>query len=82
MIPLSGGVLTAAAVVSSPALWGGLEGTMPIDQALTRYLIAVAVCWLVLAIVIDLTFPSSGSSSGAVRVRSEQHPADQDFENL
>ena len=78
MIPLSGGVLAAAAVVSSPALWGGLEGTMPVDQALTRYLVAVAVCWLVLAVVIDLTFPSSG----AVRVRSDQQPADQDFENL
>lgn len=78
MIPLSGGVLAAAAVVSSPALWGGVEGTMPIDQALTRYLIAVAICWVVLAVVIDLTFPSPG----AIRLKSEEHPSDPDFENL
>lgn len=78
MIPLSGGVLAVAAVVSSPALWGGVEGTMPIDQALTRYLIAVAICWAVLAVVIDLTFPSPGG----VRITSEDPPIDRDFENL
>lgn len=80
MIPLSGAVLGAAALVSSPALWGGVQGTMPIDEALTRYLIAVAVCWLVLAVVVDLTFPSPGT----VRVRAaEDRPVtDGDFENL
>ena len=60
MIPLTGGVLALAAVVSAPAVVGGVEGTLPLDEAMTRYLIAVAVCWLVLAIVLDLTFPSGG----------------------
>lgn len=79
MIPLSGGVLAVAAVVSSPALWGAVVGTIPIDQALTRYLVAVAVCWMVLAVVVDLTFPSPGT----VRVRSDEPPStDRDFENL
>lgn len=76
MIPLSGGVLALAALVSSPALWGGVEGTLPIDEALTRYLVAVAICWLVLAIVVDLTFPSAGS----VRVRTDDQPPAEDPE--
>ncbi len=78
MIPLSGGVLAAAALVSAPALWGGVEGTMPIDEALTRYLVAVAICWFVLSVVIDLTFPPAG----AVRVKSEDLPIDRDLENI
>lgn len=74
MIPLTGGILGAAAVVAAPALWGGVEGTIEIDEALTRYLVAVAVCWLVLAIVIDLTFPAPG------RVRAEEQPVEHDDE--
>ena len=74
MIPLSGGVLGAAAVVSSPALWLSLvEGTMPLDVALTRYLIAVAVCWVALSFVVDLAF----SPRSPVPVRSEE-PAEAD----
>ena len=47
MIPLSGGVLFAAAVVASPALWLSLvEQTMPIDVALTRYFIVLAIAWV------------------------------------
>lgn len=71
MIPLTGGVLTLAAVVSAPALLGGVDGTLPIDEAMTRYLVAVAVCWLVLAIVLDLTFPPGGP----VKVPVEQTQA-------
>lgn len=76
MIPLSGGVLAAAAVVASPALWGSLvEQTMPLDVGLTRYLVAVAASWLVLSVVVELAFPAPG----AVRVRSDDsaEPPDQ-----
>ena len=40
-------VLGLAAVVSSPALYMGLvTGDLPIDVALTRYLVAVVVVWV------------------------------------
>jgi hypothetical protein len=62
VIPLSNGVLAAALVVASPALWRWLVvGTMPAEVAVTRYLVAVAVCWVVLSVVADLAFPAPGT---------------------
>lgn len=60
MRPISGGVLVIAALLTSPALWAGMvDGTMPIDVTLTRYLLACAVCWVVLSVVADLIWPTS-----------------------
>jgi len=74
MIPLSGGVLLAAAIVASPALWLSLvEQTMPIDVALTRYFIVLAIAWIGLSILVDLTTPST-----TVRVESEEQPEEQE----
>ena len=74
MIPLSGGVLLAAAIVASPALWLSLvEQTMPIDVALTRYFIVLAIAWIGLSILVDLTAPSA-----TVRVESEEQPEEQE----
>ena len=74
MIPLSGGVLLAAAIVASPALWLSLvEQTMPIDVALTRYFIVLAIAWIGLSILVDLTTPGT-----AVRVESEEQPEEQE----
>lgn len=62
MSPLSAPVLTAATVVSSPALWSALvTGTLPLDVALTRYLIAVLICWAVLSVIAEFAFPAPGS---------------------
>jgi hypothetical protein len=62
MSPLSPAVLGGAAVVASPALWAGLvDGTMPLDVALTRYLIAIGICWAVISVVVELAFPTPGS---------------------
>ncbi|WP_162599679.1 hypothetical protein [Nocardioides solisilvae] len=55
MGPLHGAVLGAAAVVSSPALWLSLvEGTLPLADALTRYLVCVGICWALLNAVAAL----------------------------
>jgi hypothetical protein len=63
MIPLSGGVLLAAAVVASPALWLSLvEQTMPIDVALTRYFIVLGIAWVALSVLVDLVTPGSGAA--------------------
>jgi len=60
--PLSPAVLGSAAVVASPALWSSLvDGAMPLDVALTRYLIAVGICWALISVVVELAFPTPGS---------------------
>lgn len=57
MSPLSPTVLGAAAVVASPALWASLvEGTMAVNVALTRYAIAVGLCWALLNLVVEFAF--------------------------
>ena len=62
MSPLSTGVLGAATLVSSPALWLGLvDRTLPLDVALTRYLVAVVLCWAALSVVATWAFPDPGS---------------------
>jgi len=50
----SGTVLGLAAVVSSPALWQGLNGELALDVTLTRYLVAVLVVWVALSVVAAL----------------------------
>ncbi len=62
MSPLSSGVLIAAAVVASPALKASLvDQTMPLDVGLTRYLIAVVICWVLISVVAELAFPAPGT---------------------
>lgn len=57
MNPFSFPVLAGAALVSSPALWGLLAGQARLDVALTRYLVAVALCWAALSVVAMLVGP-------------------------
>lgn len=66
MSPCSGTVLAGAAVLSSPALWRAfVAGSAPIEMALTRYLISVAVCWALLALVVTLVGPARDHTSHA-----------------
>jgi hypothetical protein len=56
--PLSARVIGAATLVSSPALWQALvDRTLPLDVALTRYLIALVLCWAALSLVGAWAFP-------------------------
>jgi hypothetical protein len=62
MSPLSSGVVLAATVVSSPALWLALvDRTLPLDVALTRYLIALALCWAAMSLVATWALPDPRS---------------------
>ncbi|RNL62637.1 hypothetical protein EFK50_12835 [Nocardioides marmoriginsengisoli] len=73
MSPLSPTVLTGATLVASPALWASLvDRTMPLDVALTRYLIALAVCWVLLSLVAELALPtpSNGPKTPVEQARS------------
>lgn len=51
MSPLSGPVLGGAALVSSPAVWNAIDGTAPVEVALIRFLISIALCWLALEVL-------------------------------
>lgn len=62
MSPLSGSVLIGSAIVASPALKASLiDQTMPLDVGLTRYLIALVICWVLISVVAELAFPAPGS---------------------
>ena len=59
MSPASGIVLGVAAIVASPALWNSLvAGSMPLNVGLSRYLVAVGVCWVLLSLIGGLFFPA------------------------
>jgi len=59
--PVNGIVLGAAAVVVSPTIWFVVQGTVPLDEALTRYLLLVPVCWAAINLVAEFFFPAPGS---------------------
>jgi hypothetical protein len=62
----SGTVLGLAALVSSPALYQAYAGGLPLDLALTRYLIAAVVVWAALSTLAALVGPAPG--------RATEHP--------
>jgi hypothetical protein len=56
----SGTVLGLAALPTSPALYRGfVTGELPVDVALTRYLVAVVAVWLGLSLLAGLVGPST-----------------------
>ena len=46
---LSPFVLGAAGVCASPALYAALTGGMPMEVAMSRYLVALGICWVALS---------------------------------
>jgi hypothetical protein len=48
MRPVSGPTLVVAALLTSPALADAAAGALPLDVALTRYLLVVGLCWVLL----------------------------------
>lgn len=55
-----GAVLALAALPTSPALYRGLvTGELPVDVALTRYLVAVVAVWVALSLLAGLVGPST-----------------------
>ncbi|QIG42449.1 hypothetical protein G5V58_06400 [Nocardioides anomalus] len=55
-----GTVLGLAALPTSPALYRGfVTGELPVDVALTRYLVAVVAVWVALSLLAGLVGPST-----------------------
>lgn len=77
MSPLSPLVLGGAALLVSPALWAGfVDGTLPVDVALTRYLIAVGICWAMFSVVADFAAPSPGSAKPVAEKKPAEAPTE------
>lgn len=58
MSPLSTTVLGGATLLASPALYQSLvDGTLPLDVALTRFLVALVVCWLAFTVLTEFVLP-------------------------
>lgn len=77
MSPLSGPVLAGATLVASPALWAALiDQTMPLDVALTRYLVAVFLCWAVLSLIAEFVLPDPTSVKRQAVEITPETPAD------
>ncbi|HSE09781.1 MAG TPA: hypothetical protein VLB29_14040 [Nocardioidaceae bacterium] len=79
MSPFSMPVLGGAALVSSPALWRAIvEGTTSTEVALTRYLVSVVICWMVLAFVAMLVGPAPKPATPAeAEVEAEAQAAEE-----
>lgn len=73
MSPLNGLVLGGAAVVASPALYAGLvTGSMPLETSLTRYLVAVGACWVLLSLLVTLALPTRAAVDRALADRAAE----------
>ena len=86
--PISGVVLLIAAVLASPALWGAfVEGSIPVDAALLRYLIVVGITWACLSVIstfawaprkpalVQETKPNSGKDPRRTERKADSHEA-------
>jgi hypothetical protein len=78
----SGTVLGLATLAASPALWQSWTGALPLDVALTRYLVAVVVVWAALSVLVMLvgspprpTAPPGAATGHAGEAQTQ--PADQ-----
>lgn len=59
MRPVSFAVLAVAALLTSPALGAAAIGDLPVDVALTRYLMATGLCWLLLSVASEWLRPAA-----------------------
>ncbi len=64
MSPLSPMVLGSAAVVTSQAIWAAaVDQTLALDQAIIRYLVAVAACWALLTALTEFALKPAPMST-------------------
>ena len=72
MSQLSGKILLAAGVVTSPAWWSTLvDQAMPLETTITRFLIAVVIAWVAFSLAEEFLWPSVTSR---VPVETRQQP--------
>lgn len=64
MSPFSAPVLGGAALVSAPSWWNVVQGLSPVTDAMTRFLVCVAICWVALELLAAFVGPAPAPSSG------------------
>lgn len=74
--PGAAAVLVAATVVASPALWRATAGGLPLEVALTRYLVAMVACWGALALVRTFAWPDDRGERTPSRADETADPAE------
>ena len=77
MSPFSAPVLGGAALVTAPAWWNALQGTSPATDAVTRFLVCVAICWVAFELLAAFVGPApqpSAPAEAAAEEMAEQAP--------
>lgn len=70
MRPVTGTMLVVAALLTSPALAGAVMGSVPVEVALVRYLVAAGVSWVLLALAADTIWAPSAAAPAPIQVAS------------
>lgn len=65
MSPFSAPVLGGAALVTAPSWWNALQGTTPATDAMTRFLVCVAICWVALELLAAFVGPAPATPAAA-----------------
>jgi hypothetical protein len=64
-------VVVASVLVSSPVVWMVQEGTLTPEDAVQRWAICLAACWLAITVVGSLAFPDPRPTA---RPRATEEP--------
>lgn len=65
MRPVPFAVLAVAAVLTAPALGAAAAGDLPLDVALTRYLLAAGLSWVLLSVAWEWLWPEGGAATAS-----------------
>ncbi len=65
MSPFSAPVLGGAALMSAPAWWNAADGAVPLTDAVTRFLVCVAICWVALEVLTAIVGPAPASAAAS-----------------
>lgn len=71
MSPFSAPVLGGAALVSAPSWWNVVQGLSPVTDALTRFLVCVAIAWVALELLAAFVGPAPAPSAPADAIAEE-----------
>ncbi len=72
MSPFSAPVLGGAALVSAPSWWNVVQGLSPVTDAMTRFLVCVAIAWVALELLAAFVGPAPTPSSAPAEAVAEE----------
>ena len=69
-----GTVIAASVLVSSPVLWMLQSGTLTPAEALERWGICLAMCWIAITLVSTFAFPDARPTTPAAQPVEQDEP--------